>query len=270
MMPKIHSTPTSRGISGTLLIVYLLYSMFSLGIPVMLVSFALGMIVYSVYDSIELATAITVVIGVVLSFTPLTRRMSKEGFTTGKEGEKNDTPPAAPAAPAATEKKAEEKPATATAATATPAIPTATGGSTTATPPTNTSGFKDIKASTASSLTSGSEAAPAAAAPAAIATPAGQFKLGEIPKDEKGGFYIDQGTTLMNALNGLKPDQIKSMTQDTRQLLDTQKSLMGMLDSLAPMMKESSSLLNMFQTMFGTSPAMPGAGAAAGSAPPTA
>ena len=73
----------------------------------------------------------------------------------------------------------------------------------------------------------------------------------------------------MNALNGLKPDQIKSMTQDTRQLLDTQKSLMGMLDSLAPMMKESSSLLNMFQTMFGTSPAMPGAGAA-GAVLPTA
>ena len=178
MIPKIHSTPTSRGISGTLLIVYLLYSMFSLGIPVMLVSFALGMIVYSVYDSIELATAITVVIGVVLSFTPLTRRMSKEGFTTGKEGEKNDTPPAAPAA--APEKKVEEKP-TAAAATA-PAIPTAAGGSTTATAPTDKSGFKDIKASTASSLTSGSEAAPAAAPPAAIATPAGHFKLGEIPK----------------------------------------------------------------------------------------
>ena len=55
----------------------------------------------------------------------------------------------------------------------------------------------------------------------------------------------------MNALNGLKPEQINAMTADTKQLLETQKSLMGMLDSLAPMMKESGSLLNMFQNMFG-------------------
>jgi hypothetical protein len=253
MMPKIHSSPTSRGISGVLLIIYLLYSMFSLGIPVMLVSFALGMMAYSVYDTIELATAITVIVGVILSFTPL-KRISKEGFTSSseppKDTKKDDKPP---------EVKKEEAAPTPSATTPT-AVPNAAGGLTGAPPPPppanapSTSGFKDIKPSSASTLTSGSEAAPAAAPPAAIATPAGQFKLGEIPKDEKGGFFIDQGTTLMNALNGLKPDQINSMTNDTKQLLETQKSLMGMLDSLAPMMKESSSLLNMFQTMFGTSP----------------
>ena len=246
MMPKIHSTPTSRGISGGLLIIYLLYSMFSLGIPVMLVSFALGMMAYSVYDSIELATAITVIIGVILSFTPL-KRMAKEGFADAATENKNDTPP--PAAPSSEKKK--EEPAKQSSEPV--VIPTAGGGTTDAAPK-DKSGFKDIKAATPSTLTSGSEAAPAAAGGAAIATPAGQFKLGEIPKDEKGGFFIDQGTTLMNALNGLKPDQIKSMTNDTKQLLETQKSLMGMLDSLSPMMKESSSLLNMFQTMFGTSP----------------
>ena len=242
MMPKIHSTPTSRGISGVLLVIYLLYSMFSLGIPVMLVSFALGMIAYSVYDSIELATAITVIIGMILSFTPLKRGAGKEGFEDANVA-KNDTPPAA-----SPEKK--EEPVKKSSEPV--VLPTAGGGTTDATPK-DKSGFKDIKAATPSTLTSGSEAAPAAAGGAGIATPAGQFKLGEIPKDEKGGFFIDQGTTLMNALNGLKPDQIKSMTSDTKQLLETQKSLMGMLDSLAPMMKESSSLLNMFQTMFGTS-----------------
>lgn len=77
------------------------------------------------------------------------------------------------------------------------------------------------------------------------------FKLGDIPKDEKGGFFIDQGTTLMNALNGLKPEQINAMTNDTKQLIDTQKSLMGMLNTLAPMMKEGSNLLTMFNGMFG-------------------
>ncbi len=249
MMPKIHSTPTSRGISGALLVIYLLYSMFSLGIPVMLVSFALGMIAYSVYDSIELATAITVIVGVILSFTPLKRGAAKEGFEdAAKAAGKNDTPPAVAAA-AQTPGKKEEPPKPASEPVV---LPTAGGGTTDAAPK-DKSGFRDIKPATPSTLTSGSEAAPAAAGGAAIPTPAGQFKLGEIPKDEKGGFFIDQGTTLMNALNGLKPDQIKSMTSDTKQLLETQKSLMGMLDSLAPMMKESSSLLNMFQTMFGTS-----------------
>ncbi len=251
-MPKVHSTPTSRGISGVLLIIYLLYSMFSLGIPVMLVSFSLGMIAYSVYDSIEMATAITVIFGVILSFTPLKRGAGKEGFTSSSSEPPKPTP------------KDDKPPAAATPGPTTPtAVPTADGGVTGApAPPATTAtvkaGFKDIKPSAPSTLTSGSEAAPAAAPPAAIATPAGQFKLGEIPKDEKGGFFIDQGTTLMNALNGLKPDQIKAMTNDTKQLLETQKSLMGMLDSLAPMMKESSSLLNMFQTMFGTSPAAAG------------
>ncbi len=247
-MPKIHSTPTSRGISGALLVIYLLYSMFSLGIPVMLVSFALGMIAYSVYDSIELASAITVIVGVILSFTPMKRGVGKEGFEDAAKAAKNDTPPTV-AQSAQTPEKKEEAPKPASEPVV---LPTA-GGGTTETPAKDKSGFRDIKAATPSTLTSGSEAAPAAAGGAAIATPAGQFKLGEIPKDEKGGFFIDQGTTLMNALNGLKPDQIKGMTQDTRQLLETQKSLMGMLDSLAPMMKESSSLLNMFQTMFGTS-----------------
>ena len=71
------------------------------------------------------------------------------------------------------------------------------------------------------------------------------------PVDSKGGFYIDQGTTLLNALNGLKPDQISSMTNDTKQLIETQKSLMGMLNNLAPMMKEGSNLMSMFNGMFG-------------------
>jgi hypothetical protein len=41
------------------------------------------------------------------------------------------------------------------------------------------------------------------------------------------------------------------MTGDTKQLIETQKSLMGMLNSLAPMMKEGSNLLTMFNGMFG-------------------
>ena len=83
---------------------------------------------------------------------------------------------------------------------------------------------------------------------------AGLFKLGQIPKDEKGGHHIDAGTTVMNAINALKPDQIKAMTMDTKQLIETQKSLMGMLQTFQPMVHEGKQMMETFQEMF--SPAM--------------
>jgi len=82
----------------------------------------------------------------------------------------------------------------------------------------------------------------------------GLFKLGQIPKDEKGGHHIDAGTTVMNAINALKPDQIKAMTMDTKQLIETQKSLMGMLQTFQPMVHEGKQMMETFQEMF--SPAM--------------
>jgi hypothetical protein len=82
----------------------------------------------------------------------------------------------------------------------------------------------------------------------------GLFKLGQIPKDEKGGHHIDAGTTVMNAINALKPDQIKAMTMDTKQLIETQKSLMGMLQTFQPMVSEGKQMMETFQEMF--SPAM--------------
>jgi hypothetical protein len=76
------------------------------------------------------------------------------------------------------------------------------------------------------------------------------FKLGQIPTNEKGGFHLDAGTTVMNALSALKPDQIKAMTQDTRSLIETQKSLMGMLQQFQPMMSEGKQMMQTFQQMF--------------------
>ncbi len=215
MKLSIHSTPVSRGVSGVLLVLYVFYAVFTLGMPILLVSFALGMITYSMHDSLEVATAITILVGILLSFTRLKRRHT-EGFTDAPADKKEETTTAKKEQHDSAKKEEPAKPQ-------------------------EKAKFTDGPAPAApSALTSGSEA-----------SPTGQFKLGEIPKEEKGGFFIDQGTTLMNALNGLKPEQIKAMTADTKQLLETQKSLMGMLDSLAPMMKESGSLLNMFQNMFG-------------------
>ena len=82
----------------------------------------------------------------------------------------------------------------------------------------------------------------------------GLFKLGEIPTETKGGFHIDAGTTVMNALKALKPDQIDAMTKDTKQLIETQKSLMNMLQTFTPMVKEGKQMMETFGTMF--NPAM--------------
>jgi hypothetical protein len=79
------------------------------------------------------------------------------------------------------------------------------------------------------------------------------FKLGVIPEEGKGGFHIDQGTTVINALNALKPDQVKQMTDDTQKLIDTQKNLMSLLSNVKPMMQDGKQMLDTFQQMFGTS-----------------
>lgn len=79
----------------------------------------------------------------------------------------------------------------------------------------------------------------------------GIFKLGSLPAETSGGFHIDAGTTLLNAMNSLKPDQIEAMTTDTKKLLETQKSLMGMLQSMKPMLNDGKQLMETFQEMFG-------------------
>jgi len=81
----------------------------------------------------------------------------------------------------------------------------------------------------------------------------GEFKLGVLPDEKKGGYHIDQGTTVMNALNALKPDQIKAMSADTQKLIDTQKSLMSMLSTMKPMLQDGQQMMNNFQEMFGKS-----------------
>lgn len=96
-----------------------------------------------------------------------------------------------------------------------------------------------------------------------FADKSGLFKLGQIPTEAKGGFHIDAGTTVMNAINSLKPDQIKAMTSDTKQLIDTQKSLMSMLQTFQPMVQEGKQMMDTFQTMFSpTAGALPAVGSA--------
>ena len=64
-------------------------------------------------------------------------------------------------------------------------------------------------------------------------------------KDDK-GYHLDAGTTFMNAYKALKPDQIAAMTRDTQELLATQKSLVGMLDSFGPLLKDMNKITGFF------------------------
>ena len=79
----------------------------------------------------------------------------------------------------------------------------------------------------------------------------GLFKLGQLPAEAKNGPHIDAGTTIMRALSSLNPGQISSLTEDTKKLLDTQKSLMGMLSTMKPILSDGAGLLSQFQGMFG-------------------
>jgi hypothetical protein len=77
------------------------------------------------------------------------------------------------------------------------------------------------------------------------------FKLGEIPSQVKNGPHIDAASTLVKAINSLNPDQINAMSKDTQHLIETQKSLMGMLGSMKPMLNDGKELMDTFQQMFG-------------------
>jgi hypothetical protein len=72
--------------------------------------------------------------------------------------------------------------------------------------------------------------------------------------DDK-GYHLDAGTTFLNAYKALKPDQIAAMTRDTQDLLATQKSLMQMLDSFGPLMKDMGKITGFFNQVPSPSPA---------------
>ena len=64
-------------------------------------------------------------------------------------------------------------------------------------------------------------------------------------KDDQ-GYHLDAGTTFLNAYKSLKPDQIAAMTRDTQELLATQKSLVAMLDSFGPLLKDMGKITGFF------------------------
>ena len=77
------------------------------------------------------------------------------------------------------------------------------------------------------------------------------FKLGKMPSEHAEGPMLDAGSTLLKAMSTFNPEQINAMSTDTKQLLETQKSLMGMLTQMRPVLADGKELLNTFSGMFG-------------------
>ncbi len=77
------------------------------------------------------------------------------------------------------------------------------------------------------------------------------FKLGKMPSEHADGPHVDVGSTLMKAMDMLKPDQVKALSSDSKQLLDTQRGLMDMLKQMQPVLSESRQLMDTFTNMFG-------------------
>ena len=256
------STPLTQGASTLILAIYLIHTFMTSPLVTVLIALAGGIIAYGFLESVELAAAFTIVSGVLFGLLNQTKfsyesKITKEAFsndtteqiahrvqamqkTKGEPSGVLATSFAEGFADATTDNSGNEVTAHASSA--------ATSGETKAAP-----------ASTSGGAGSGVPPAtpPAAAKEVAKAGFTGsnnkdmEFKLGVIPDDGKGGYHIDQGTTVINALNALKPDQIKAMTEDTRKLIDTQKNLMSMLGSMKPMLQDGKQMMANFQEMFG-------------------
>ena len=252
----MRSTNTTRLVAKWALGLFGLYALFGIGMTGLLFSIAVGLIVFGFMDSIELATAIVIISGLLYKYftTPaipkyVTKKSSTEGFTSSNEMDlivnrvKTAKQPVGVYSSSFTEGFADA--GSAVSGQAQGKQTTTDVGATESTPeeailvdeelveePTPKKKVITEKFSESSG-------------------PEGLFKLGEIQTESKSGPHIDQGTTLMTAIGSMKPDQIQAMTADTRKLLDTQKSLMSMLHTMKPMLNDGKQLMETFQQMFG-------------------
>lgn len=248
------STELTVNVANIALILYVVYAIFFIPFNATLVSIATGLIAYGSLSSYEAAIALTLLSGVLFALL-VKPTHSKEGFASGSPKEISGR---IQSLTAAASKRSEPtgihassfiegfadlsgnatqgSTPTASLESTTPSAPVATQPE----KPTETAEKKDDKPPVAGFRSGGTQSD-------------SLFKLGVIPEEGKGGFHIDQGTTVINALNALKPDQVKQMTDDTQKLIDTQKNLMSLLSSVKPMMQDGKQMLDTFQQMFGTS-----------------
>lgn len=248
---KIKSTSGLRIFAVVVLVFYGLYALTTMGMTGVLFSAAVGFFLYGYTGNFETAAMGCVLAGVLLYIiTKLFFKKSIAGFTNSDTIAKRISEIRRPVENDIMEPEGILSSRFAEAFSNYKRVEGFTDGSSTENKKEPIEGEKDDKTVTA-------ESKPAAAAESfenkAAETPAGLdflFKPGETPTEKKGGYHIDAGTTILNALNGLKPAQIEAMTSDTQKLMETQKSLLGMLNTMKPMLADVKPLMETFGQMF--------------------
>jgi hypothetical protein len=254
---KIKSTPGLRIFASVVLVFYGLYALTTMGMTGVLFSAAVGFFLYGYTGNFETAAMGSVLAGIVLYIiTKVFFKKSIDGFTDSTEViAKRIAEIKKPMIGVSSEPEGILSSRFAEAFSDYRRVEGFTDGSNDESKDEKkeaVEGKKDDKAVAA-------ESKPAAATAAetfenkTAETPAGLdflFKPGETPAEKKGGYHIDAGTTILNALNGLKPAQIEAMTSDTQKLMETQKSLLGMLNTMKPMLADVKPLMETFGQMF--------------------
>lgn len=285
-MLDFKSTKMTKQAAQGLGILYIVYALFMIGIPGLLLSLAAGLVVMGMQSSFELAVAAAILVGLLYKIIPF--RKQREGFQTLSAAEVTQrinqmkassqlrTPPVgydkgnAPMIGLGPQGVLASQFAEgfASVRTGLPHGSLAEGFA-------NPTDEKAEKPDTAKAASSGpasadikdevkTDALPAKPIAKAVTNEKkevagfkgnndGLFRLGEMPNEASGGPHIDTSSTVLSAISSLKPDQIKNMTDDTRKLLDTQKSLLGMLETMKPMITDGQELLSSFNNMFGKS-----------------
>ena len=245
------STKLTKQLAQVIAVIYGAYALFALPVATLLLSLAAGLIVLGIFDSVEIAITATIVVGIAFKFIlslPGKLFKRREPFQTLDSKQV--------AATLAGMRKAAPK----GSPMSTAAMAQGTLASSYA------EGFADAGTTDGGAATAGGTVAKAPEAAATKPAPTksasdmmegmaeksdGLFTLGKLPSETKTGPHIDTGSTLLTALQKLDTNQIKSMTDDTRKLLDTQKTLMNMLQSMKPMLTDGKELLSTFNNMFG-------------------
>lgn len=73
----------------------------------------------------------------------------------------------------------------------------------------------------------------------------------EPDSDNDSDDHVDSFSTFMETYRSLSPDQVESMTTDTKDLISTQKALMETVQNLAPVISQGKEMMDTFKDYFG-------------------
>ena len=221
-----------------------------------LFSAAIFLLISAFVDHVEYITIGLLIIGLTLSLYlqqyPLTKRSEgfegaklpdeEEAFVDEKKGEKEDTKGVEGSVPAT-------PPTTSTNAPANPE-PVLNQEAVSKTVTDALSQLKNTVQNT-KAITDDKVASKAGSSENFQEPSAGLFKLGELPSEMKKGPFVDVASTMTKAMGSLNSEQMAAMTAESQSLMETQKNLMGMLQSMRPVLQDGRQLLDTFGSIFG-------------------